>query len=121
MPFFGWRCPQCDKTEVKFEPKWREDMSSSCECGAGMERDLTVETRRHIPGNAFPYITTNITGQPLEIKSLAHLREVEKIHGVRQRDDSDFVEEQWQGWDFQSKQHRYGGRSGGGRHSTRWV
>jgi hypothetical protein len=86
-----------------------------------MERDYHGEVRRHIPGAAFPYVTRNITrdGSPVEVTSLAHLRQLERQHGVRNRDDADFIDEQWQGYDPMTKSQRYGGGRGGG--SNRWV
>lgn len=97
-------------------------MYEACKkCDCVMERDLTVEARTHVPGNAFPYVTRNITrdGSPVEVTSLAHLRQLEKIHGVRNRDDADFIDEQWQGYDPRSGEQHYGGGRGGGR--NRWV
>ncbi len=97
-------------------------MSTECRCGAKMEHDLSVEVTTHIPSSAFPYITNHISGSPIEVQSLAHLRQLEKQYNVRNRDDAEFIEERWDGFDMRSGEHRYGGgRGGGGGHSTRWI
>lgn len=123
MPIYGFRCTSDEHhTEEHYYPYRETDFSRACEkCGGPMARDLRVEARNHIPSSAFPYVTTHVTGKPLEIRSLEHLREVERQYNVRNRDDADYVEEQWGGFDLRDGQHKYSGRSGGGGHSTRWV
>lgn len=96
MPIYGFRCTKDeDHTEEHYHPHREANPSRECEkCGAEMERDLTVEARNHVPASAFPYVTKNITGKPIVVESASHLRTLEKLHGVRLRDDAEYVDEQ---------------------------
>jgi hypothetical protein len=63
-------------------------------CGKPMERDYRTEHFGHKPASIFPYVTKDITGEPIEIRSIEHQREVCKQYGVRLRDDAAWVDEQ---------------------------
>jgi hypothetical protein len=36
----------------------------------------------NVPGAVFPFTTTNISGQPIQVQSLRHLRKLEATYGV---------------------------------------
>lgn len=79
-----------------------------------MERDWHGEARTHRPGSAFPYTTTHITGKPVEVQSLAHLRQLEKRHGVVQRDDNAWLTRQYKGINYKTGAQIYKEGSGYG-------
>lgn len=133
MPIYGFRCTKDEKhTEEHYYPFRSEELGRACEsCGAPMVRDLRVEARTHIPSSAFPYVTKNITGKPIVVRSSEHLRQLEKEHGVRLRDDCEYIEEEFRGVENRFSVDRegklksdfsptYGGGRGGGR-GCRWV
>ncbi len=133
MPIYGFRCTKDEKhTEEHYYPFRSEELGRACEsCGAPMERDLRVEARTHIPSSAFPYVTKNINGKPIKVESAAHLRQLEKEHGVRLRDDAAYLEEEFCGVENKIEvdpkggvranySPTYRGSAGGGR-GCRWV
>lgn len=63
-------------------------------------------------GGAYPYITTHITGKPLEIKSPGHERQLLKQFNLRKRDDNGYSE--YLGVDFKTGKQRYKEVSGAG-------
>jgi hypothetical protein len=38
---------------------------------------------RPVPGSMFPFVTTHLDGHPIEVKSLWHLRQLERQYGVQ--------------------------------------
>jgi hypothetical protein len=90
---YGYRC-ECGRTEEHYvsvrdtAPTWKCE-----ECGADAQRDLTVEARNHVPASAYPYVTKNLNGRPIEVKSAAHLRDLCKQYGKVLRDDAAFIDE----------------------------
>ncbi len=133
MPIYGFRCTRNEKhTEEHYYPVRGEVAERECEtCGAAMTRDLRVEARNHVPASAFPYVTKNITGKPIVVKSSAHLEQLQREHGVRLRDDCEYIDEEFRGVDNNisfdrdgklkaSYSPNYGGGRGGGR-GCRWV
>lgn len=120
MPIYGFRCEGCGKTEEHYFSVRDEHPTVVCGCGKVSERDLMAEARNHIPGSAFPYITTNITGKPIEIRSEAHLQEVCKMNGVVPRPDAAFLEKRYEGLDFRTGKQRYSEGSGRGLPGS-WV
>jgi hypothetical protein len=79
-----------------------------------MVRDWHAEARTHRPGAVFPYITRNITGEPIEVRSHGHLKELCKEHGVRLRDDNAFIDSEYQGYDIRTGKQNYSEGSGRG-------
>lgn len=66
------------------------------------------------PGNVslvsskiYPYTTRHISGQPMEITSAAHERAVFAAHGIRQRDDAAFLNKEYLGYNWKTKQQEY--------------
>lgn len=84
-----------------------------------MERDWHAEARTHTPGSAWPFVTTHITGKPIEVRSEAHLQELCKAHGVKHRPDSAFLEKNFLGVGRDGKP-RYSEGSGRGLPGS-WV
>jgi putative FmdB family regulatory protein len=112
MPLYGFRCG-CGRTDEHYFPLRDSHPLAKCgECGKEMERDLTVEASNHIPGSAFPYITKNITGSPIEVRSEAHLQQLCKEHNVTHRDDTAWIEKSYEGIDFRTGKHIYHEGSG---------
>jgi hypothetical protein len=77
-----------------------------------MERDYRTEHFGHKPASVFPYVTKEITGEPIEIRSLEHQREVCKQHGVRLRDDAAWVDEQVESEVYRAPDGRIGTNAG---------
>lgn len=90
MPTNDWQCPKCGEARWDLYQPALLQIPPPCECGEVMERLWSISGRSG--GQVWPYVTANITGSPIEVKSPGHLRELEKRHGVRLRDDSAFVE-----------------------------
>lgn len=55
----------------------------------------------------FPYTTSHLTGKPVEITSPRHLRELEKKHHVKLRDDVAYVNQEYKGYDPFTKKQIY--------------
>lgn len=96
MPFYCYTCYDCqDSTAKLWQSVAAQRVAPACaKCSTPMERDWHAE---HAPtgfsvGSVFPYTTTHITGQPIEIKSESHLKSLCKQHGVRHRPDAAFIE-----------------------------
>lgn len=85
-----------------------------------MERDWHGEARRHTPGSAFPYITSNITGKPIEVRSIEHERELCQLHGVVKRDDQAWLEKVQVGHDWKKGVPIYYEPSGRGMPGS-WI
>jgi hypothetical protein len=71
-----------------------------------MERDWHAEARRHRPGSAFPFVTKNISGSPIEVRDEGHLRDLCKQYGVVQRNDAAWTEPAEERW-VQGKFNRH--------------
>jgi hypothetical protein len=63
---------------------------------------------------SYPYVTTHITGKPIEVTGPGHERELCRIHGVRKRDDAAWVEKRYLGVDPRTGKQRYSEGSGMG-------
>ena len=93
LPFFEWRCETdgCQERTAEFRPRWTPD-APLCTTHGLMERDWHGEARRHTPGSSFPYVTSNISGTPIEVRDEGHLRELCRQHGKVLRDDAAWLE-----------------------------
>lgn len=123
MPIYGFRCEaDASHTEEHYYPL-RESSTPEreCEtCKGHMVRDLTVEARNHIPSSGYPYVTSNISGEPIEVKSSAHEAELCKIHGVTKRDDQAWIEKMHVGHDWKTGKPIYYEPSGRGLPGS-WI
>lgn len=52
----------------------------ACKCGG--ERAIATFTRTYSPSGVFPFTVNHVTGKPMTIESMAHLRKVERDYGV---------------------------------------
>lgn len=109
MPTFDFECPTkaCFlglKRDV-YLPLLSSEPPTCADCGKVMERVWSI-TKRDAT-SVYPYTTKNITGKPIEIRSPGHLKEIEKRHGVRLRDDAAYVTQRWEGYDPMTKKHVY--------------
>lgn len=93
MPLYGFRCAACSKTHERYFPVRELTPTIECDCGQTAERDLTCEARNHVPGGTYPYVTTHLNGQPIEVTSAAHLQQLCKQHGKTLRDDAGYIEQ----------------------------
>jgi predicted nucleic acid-binding Zn ribbon protein len=119
MPFYEWSCEECGKAASTFEHRCRPE-APTCPDHGRMVRDWHAEARVHTPGSVFPYVTRNINGEPIEVRSHGHLKELCKLHGVRLRDDTAYIDEEYRGYDIRSKDQNYSGGSGRGL-PGQWV
>lgn len=93
MPTYCYQCATCEKQEEVFHWVRPEPVVPPECCALPMERDWHVEHGGHKPASAFPFVTTNLNGKPIEVKSAAHYKELQKEHGVRLRDDVGYIED----------------------------
>lgn len=122
MPIYGFRCEaDASHTEEHYYPHRETDFTRLCEtCESPMARDLTVEARTHRPASGFPYITKNITGEPIEVRSAVHEAELCRIHGVAKRDDQAWLGKEHVGHDWRTGKPIYYEPSGRGLPGS-WI
>lgn len=118
MPLYQLQCQSCSVSEEQYLVRHSDPNPACRHCAGATERVWQGVQRGAV--SVFPYVTTHLTGKPLEIKDAGHLRQLEKQHGVRLRDDSAFTEQRWEGYDFRNKRHRYTEGSGRGLPGS-WV
>lgn len=98
MPIYGFRCNACEATYERYFSVRDSKPQIQCEkCEGTCERDFMAEARNHRPSSAFPFVTSHISGKPIEVKSEAHLQSLCKQYGVRHRPDAAWLEDEWQG------------------------
>jgi len=85
-----------------------------------MERDYHAEAGRHRPSSGFPYITSNISGKPIEVRSLEHEQALCKEYGVTKRDDQAWLEKEQVGHDWKTGKPIYWEPSGRGMPGS-WI
>jgi hypothetical protein len=121
MPFYVWSCEEGhdQKVEQTFEHKM-EPKAPECECGALMERNYPLESRRHIPASGYPYVTKNITGKEITVTDAGHEAELCKIHGVAKRDDAAWIEKRYVGYNWKTGEQEYSEGSGRGLPGS-WI
>ncbi len=74
----------------------RGDPNPPCEVCQGPTERVWSLGSHHVGSSTFPYVTKNITGKPIEIKSASHLEQVCKQYGVTHRDDEAWVEKRFE-------------------------
>lgn len=111
MPAYCFECEKCGQgREVWLWIAQKPETPECHNCQLPMERDYHAEHFGHKPASAFPYWTSNITGEPIEVKSSAHQAELCKLHGVRLRDDSAWIDEQVETEAYKTKDGQWGTR-----------
>jgi hypothetical protein len=108
MPIFDYLCSKCDGARVDhFVQKWSDEVI--CEgCQSPMERHYSLGVK-HRAASVFPFVTRNIRpdGKPVEVTSSAHMESLCKEFGVRHRPDVGWLEDEFQGYDFRTKQQKW--------------
>jgi hypothetical protein len=115
VPCYEFSCPEsdCQEFATEWRAKWSADRPSCPTHGKEMERDWHAEARGHRPGQAYPYITKNITGSPIEVRDAGHLRELCKTHGLIPRQDAAWLEpaeEKWNQGKFDWRELKWKGQ-----------
>lgn len=89
MPVHDWKCDRCgDVQRDVYQPRLAAEPPVCCRIP--MER--LWSTSSGSGGGSYPYVTSNITGSPIEVRSPGHERELCRKHGVRKRDDAGWVD-----------------------------
>lgn len=109
MPIYAYECKGCQKQFDRYV-HYTTSLNPECECGSPTEKIWRVT--RHMAASAFPFVTTNITGQPIEVTSPRHLDELCKMHGVTNRPDAAWVEKEYLGVDWRTGKQVYKESSG---------
>lgn len=120
MPFYCWNCEPCSQYDKTFEVHMTPIAPHCRVCDSAMERDYTTEHSRHVPASGYPYITKNISGEPIEVTSLGHERELCKQYGVEKRDDQAWLSKEHVGQDWKTGKPIYREESGLGMPGC-WV
>jgi hypothetical protein len=91
MPTYQLACrnSECEKEWEAYVPLFSSP-NPKCSCGAESDRIWRSSIRKG--ADTFPYVTTHLTGKPIEITSASHLRSLEKQHGVVNRPDAAWTE-----------------------------
>lgn len=89
MPIYSLQCETCGAEAEEYIPLF-DDPNPPCKCGGARVRVWGIT--RHVAKSVFPYVTSNITGQPVEVRSEAHLQELCKAAGVTHRPDAAWIE-----------------------------
>lgn len=110
MPIYHLECGACAHSFERYHQRF-SDPNAACEkCGGATER-VWQDIQRGAT-QIFPYTTTHLTGEPIEIRSAKHLRQLEKQHGVQLRDDVAYTEKRYVGYDWRTRKQVY--REGAG-------
>lgn len=120
MPFYCWNCEPCSQRDKTFEYKMEPIAPACSHCEQAMERDYPAEHSRSVASSGFPYVTSNITGSPVEVTSLGHEKELCRIHGVAKRDDQAWLSKEHAGLDWRTGKPIYREESGMGFKGT-WI
>jgi len=122
MPFYVWCCDEegCPQTDQTFEHK-PKPRPALCSAGHGaMVRDWHAEAGGHVPGSTWPMVTTHLTGKREEFSDQAALNRRLKELGMRQRDDTSFLDKTYEGYDMVNGRQKHSEGSGRGN-PGQWV
>lgn len=90
MPVYDFVCNgECQGEREAYVPLTTSEAPSCC----GLPMDKVFRPRRSFHKSVFPYVTTHITGKPIDILSESHLQSLCKQHNVRSRPDAAFLDE----------------------------
>ena len=95
MPLYSYEC-SAKEIPVRYEayvPRYSSPAPACPECGGSDRVEKIWDITQRSGYSAYPYITTNINGKPIEIKSARHLSQIEKQYNVRCRDDKSYIDE----------------------------
>lgn len=122
MPFYVWSCNEGHEQEVEktFEHKMEPKAPDCPRCKQSMERDWHLESRRHTPASGYPYVTKNITGQPITVTDASHEAQLCKEHGVAKRDDAAWIDKEYLGYNWKTDKQEYKEGNGVGNPGC-WV
>lgn len=119
MPIYSFECQNCKHQYDAYVP--RIGATSPCsQCQSETVEKIWTTTVHSSVASAFPYITTNITGSPIEIKSAKHLEQVCREHGVTHRPDNAFLSKEYKGYSFRHNKQIYTEGSGLGMPGS-WI
>jgi len=79
MPIYDFQCP-CGKVEEHYAGM--DETERKCACGATQKR---IISSRYFIHPDLDYVTDNITGEPVRVKSRKHLKQLCEEHGVTQK------------------------------------
>ncbi len=115
MPFYVWTCAEdCDDSQEQTFEHHMVPVAPVCGCGTAKVRDWHGEARTHRPGSAWPMTTSNVSGKSETFASQKDLDRRCKELGVRQRDDSAYIDESYEGYDIRTEKQNYNQGSGMG-------
>jgi hypothetical protein len=112
MPIYAYQCASEDAHEFEQYVPLTESENPLCSCGATTEKIWKISKRTGY--TRYPYVTKNITGEPVEVTDAAHEAALCKQYGVVQRDDAAWIEEEYLGYNPRTGKQEYGGCSGVG-------
>lgn len=107
MPIYQYECGTC---EGQFEAYVALTSSENPPCekeGCGGQTERIWKISKHTPASVFPFVTKNLNGQPIEVRSAAHLEELCKIHGKTHRPDAAWIDTEYLGYDRKTKRQVY--------------
>lgn len=114
MPFYEWSCEPCSQREKTFEYKMVPIAPTCSHCEQVMDRNYHAEHTRERAASGYPYITKNISGEPIEVTSPGHEAELCKQYGVAKRDDAAWLTKEHAGQDWRTGKPIYRESSGVG-------
>lgn len=88
---YAWQCQKCGKEDEGYLASYSM-ADPPCPCGG--PRDRIWRVTRHHATSIFPYVTSNITGSPVEVTSQSHLDSLCKAAGVTHRPDVAWIEKE---------------------------
>jgi len=111
MPLFDLKCPDGHINEVYL--KSLQTKNEDCRnCGKETTRIYSISSQSGY--QEFPFVTTHITGKPLEIRDRAHFERVLKAHNLTHRPDIAWTEKEYVGYNRKTRKQEYREASGRG-------
>ena len=95
MPVYAYQCPEEHEFE-KYVPLLSSENPECPTCGGVTEKIWRVSKRSGY--QQYPYVTKNITGQPIEVTDASHEARLLKEHGLAKLDDAGWIETEYVGY-----------------------
>lgn len=111
MPIFQYECKEGHQFE-RYVPLASTENPLCDECHT--ETDKIWKITKRTGYHRYPYKTKNITGYEIEVTDESHEKALCKEHGVVQRDDPGFIEEDYLGYNPYTGRQEYKQSSGQG-------